>query len=168
MSTEPIWRGSIENKLLRYGITPFLALIFAITYVANDTAAPENQLVGWGWLYFGLVLVIAFLAVMTFTKLTVEVREDGFFIRYGYWIYPTQKIDWQIVASVRTLHVEPTLWGGWGYRWVPWKKATAAVMRRGPGLRFDFANGKIFVITIDDAETALAAIRSVLDRMPPA
>ncbi len=168
MSTEPIWRGSIENKLLRYGITPFLALIFAITYVANDTAAPEKQLVGWGWLYFGLVLVIAFLAVMTFTKLTVEVREDGFFIRYGYWIYPVQKIDWQSVASVRTLHVEPTLWGGWGYRWVPWKKATAAVMRRGPGLRFDFANGKIFVITIDDAETALAAIRSVLDRMPPA
>lgn len=168
MSTEPIWRGSIENKLLRYGITPFLALIFAITYVANDTATPEKQLVGWGWLYFGLVLVIAFFAVLTFTRLTVEVREDGFFIRYGYWIYPTQKIDWQNVASVRTLHVEPTLWGGWGYRWVPWKKATAAVMRRGPGLRFDFANGKIFVITIDDAETALAAIRSVLDRMPPA
>ena len=168
MSTEPIWRGSIENKLLRYGITPFLALLFAITYVANDTASAEKQIVGWGWLYFGLVLVFAYLAVLTFTKLNVEVREDGFFIRYGYWIYPTQKIDWQTVASVRTLHVEPTLWGGWGYRWVPWKKATAAVMRRGPGLRFDFANGKIFVITIDDAETALAAIRSVLDRMPPA
>ncbi len=168
MSAKPIWRGSLENKLIRFLITPSLAIVFAFTYVMNDTAAPEKQIVGWGWFYFGSVLVIAFLAVVTFTKLTVEVREDGFYIRYGYWIYPVQKIDWQTVASVRTLYVEPVQWGGWGYRWVPWKKATAAVMRRGPGLRFDFANGKVFVITIDDADTALAAIRSVLDRMPPA
>ncbi|MEY3697335.1 MAG: hypothetical protein RJA41_985 [Actinomycetota bacterium] len=168
MSAHPIWQGSLENKLIRFLITPFLSILFAITYVLNDTAKPEKQIVGWGWLYFSLVLVIAFVAVMTFTKLNVEVREDGFYIRYGYWIYPVQKIDWQNVASVRTLHVEPVQWGGWGYRWVPWKKATAAVMRRGPGLRFDFANGKVFVITIDDAQTALAAIRSVLDRMPPA
>jgi hypothetical protein len=168
MAAEIFWRGSIENKLLRYGVTPFLAIIFAITYVANDSASAEKQLVGLGWLYFGSVMIFAYAAVVTFSKLKVEVREDGFFIRYGYWIYPVQKIEWDRVASVRVIQVEPTEWGGWGYRWVPWKKATAAVMRRGAGLRFDFANGKVFVITIDDAETALAAIRSVLDRMPPA
>ncbi len=168
MPSEIFWSGSIENKLLRYGVTPFLAILFAVTYVLNDTARPEKQLVGWGWFYLGLVLFFAYGAVVTFSKLNVEVREDGFFIRFGYWKYPVQKIDWNRVASVRAIQVEPTQWGGWGYRWVPWKKATAAVMRRGPGLRFDFANGKVFVITIDDAETALAAIRSVLDRMPPA
>lgn len=168
MSNEVLWRGSVENKLLRFGITPVLAIIFATTYVLNDTASPEKKIVGWGWLSFGLVLVTAFAAVATFSKLNVEVRADGLFIRYGYWIYPVQKIDWNTVASVRVIQVEPTQWGGWGYRWVPWKKATAAVMRRGPGLRFDFANGKVFVITIDDADVALAAIRSVLDRMPPA
>ncbi len=166
--SEPIWRGSIENKLLRFGITPILAIIFALSYVLNDTARPEKQIHGWGWFFLGLVLVLAYGAVVTFSKLIVEVREDGFFIRYGYWVYPFQKIDWNRVASVRVIQVEPTQWGGWGFRWVPWKKATAAVMRRGPGLRFDFSNGRVFVITINDAETALAAIRSVLDRMPPA
>jgi hypothetical protein len=168
MSTEPIWRGSIENKLLRYGITPLLAIIFAFAYVLNDSASAEKQIIGWGWFYFGSVMLFAYAAVITFSKLNVEVRDSGFFIRYGYWIYPVQKIDWNNVASVRLLQVEPTEWGGWGFRWVPWKRATAAVMRRGPGLRFDFANGKVFVITIDDADKALAAIRSVLDRMPPA
>lgn len=168
MPSEVFWRGSVENKLLRLGITPVLAIIFATTYVLNDSASPEKRIFGWGWFAFSSFLVITFAIVATFSKLNVEVRTDGFFIRFGYWIYPVQKIAWNNVASVRTINVEPTQWGGWGYRWVPWKKATAAVMRRGPGLRFDFANGKVFVITIDDAETALAAIRSVLDRMPPA
>jgi hypothetical protein len=168
MSAEVFWRGSIENKLLRFGITPVLAIIFAATYVMNDTATPEKRISDSGWIIFGLVMLVAFAAVATFSKLTVEVRTNGFFIRYGYWIYPVQKIEWNSVASVRAIEVEPSQWGGWGYRWVPWKKATAAVMRRGPGLRFDFSNGKVFVITIDDADTALAAIRSVFDRMPPA
>lgn len=165
--SEPIWRGSVDSKLLRFGVTALMAILFAVTVVLNDTARPEKQIVGWGWLYYAVVMFVAFAAVTTFSKLSVEVREDGFFIQYGFLKIPTQKIDWSRVASVRVIQVEPTQWGGWGFRWVPWKKATAAVMRRGPGLRFDFSNGKVFVITVDDADTALAAIRSVLDRMPP-
>ncbi|MCX6403066.1 MAG: hypothetical protein NT032_03945 [Actinobacteria bacterium] len=111
MSTEPIWRGSIENKLLRYGITPLIAIIFAFAYVLNDSASVEKQIVVWGWFYFGSVMLFAYVAVITFSKLNVEVRDSGFFIRYGYWIYPVQKIDWNNVASVRLLQVEPTEWG---------------------------------------------------------
>ena len=52
--------------------------------------------------------------------------------------------------------------GGWGYRWVPWRRGSAAVMRAGSGFRFDFANGKVFVVTVDDADAGLEIIRGVL------
>ncbi|MEN9693238.1 MAG: hypothetical protein RLZZ330_882 [Actinomycetota bacterium] len=152
---------------MRFAALPIASIIFSLTYVLNDTARPEKQLQGLGWLYLSSVLVFAYSAVYTFSKVNVEIRDEGFFITYGSFRFPKQKIDWNKVASVQAIYVEPTQWGGWGFRWVPWKRATAAVMRRGPGLRFDFANNKVFVITVDDANGALEAIRSVMDRMPP-
>ena len=167
MSISPVWRGGCESKLLRFGVTAITTIIFALTFVFNDSAQPDKQIHGWGWLAFIAVLLIALSAVYTFSKVNVEISDEGFFITYGSFNFPKQKIDWNKVASVQAIMVEPTQWGGWGFRWVPWKRATAAVMRRGPGLRFDFANNRIFVITVDDADKALAAIRSVMDRMPP-
>jgi hypothetical protein len=82
-------------------------------------------------------------------------------------LWPAKYISYDHVVSVRTLNVRPTEWGGWGYRWVPWRKATAAVMRAGEGLHFTFANGKQFVVTIDNADIALEAIRRAMDELPP-
>ena len=42
-------------------------------------------------------------------------------------------------------------WGGWGYRWIPWAKASAAVIRRGPGIALVLRDGRRFAVTVDDA-----------------
>ena len=118
---------------------------------------PLNLKLGSFELPVGLILIAAVL----FTRLTVEVDDDEVRIVYGYG-WPIQHIRWDRVAAVQTIQVRPTEWGGWGYRWVPWKKGTAAVMRAGSGFRFDFPNGKVFVVTVDDADAGLEVIRGVL------
>jgi hypothetical protein len=54
--------------------------------------------------------------------------------------------------------VDPMTWGGWGYRWVPTRHATAAVVRRVPGLRLDRTDGRVFVVTVDDADRAAGLV----------
>ena len=160
-ASKVLWRGSAESALLRAIVSLGLAVLIAIIVFSNQYAAPEKQLQGWEWAIPGVVLVLAFVAVIVFTRLTVEVTDNEVRIAYG-WGWPLQRITWDRVASVQVVNVRPTEWGGWGYRWVPWKKGTAAVMRAGSGFRFDFANGKVFVVTVDDADAGLEIIRGVL------
>ena len=156
-----LWRGTAESVVLRSIVFLMVAVISAIVVFANRYAAPEEQLHGFAWLIPGIGFSIALIAAVLFTRLTVEVDDNEVRIVYGYG-WPTQHIGWDRVASVQTIQVRPTEWGGWGYRWVPWKKGTAAVMRAGSGFRFDFSNGKVFVVTVDDADAGLEVIRGVL------
>ena len=167
MSSEVRWSGRISNPLMGWGVTALVGVLTCVTLFANQFARPEKQMQPGEVPYFVGLMALVMLVVWSVSTLKVEVRADGFFITFGYLGWPKQKINWQNVAKVQAILVRPTEWGGWGYRWVPWKKATAAVLRKGEGLRFDFANGKVFVITIDGANEALEAIRSVLDELPP-
>jgi hypothetical protein len=44
------------------------------------------------------------------------------------------------------------------------RHATAAVVRKGPGLRLDRADGRVFVVTVDDAERAAGLVNDYLAR----
>ena len=156
-----LWRGRAESALLRGVVAVLMSVITAVVVFTNPSARPEKQIQGMGWLYFVGIMLLSFVAVMVFTRLNVEVLDDEVRITYG-WGWPVQHIRWDKVSSVQVINVRPTEWGGWGYRWVPWKRGTAAVMRAGSGFRFDFANGKVFVVTVDDAEAGLEVIRGVL------
>lgn len=156
-----LWRGRAESVLLRSIVFIGISVIFAVTVISNPYARPEKQLHGWAWLLPILVMGGALIAALLFTRLSVEVTDDDVRIVYG-WGWPVQRIHWSRVASVQVVNVRPAEWGGWGYRWVPWRKGTAAVMRAGSGFRFDFANGKVFVVTVDDADAGLEIIRGVL------
>ena len=131
--TSVLWRGRAESVLLRSIVFVMVSVIFAITVISNPYARPEKQLQGWLWLIPILVLGGALVAAVMFTRLSVEVTD----------------------VEVRIVY-------GWGYRWVPWRRGSAAVMRAGSGFRFDFANGKVFVVTVDDADAGLEIIRGVL------
>lgn len=161
MPKQVLWRGSAESAVLRSMVFLLIALITAIVVFANRLAAPEERIYGLDWLLPSITMGLALLAAVIFTRLSVEVDDDEVRIIYGYG-WPTQRIEWDRVASVQAVTVRPTEWGGWGYRWVPWKKGTAAVMRAGSGFRFDFANGKVFIVTVDDADAGLEVIRGVL------
>ena len=62
--------------------------------------------------------------------------------------------------------VEPTEWGGWGYRWIPWARASAAVVRRGPGIALVLRDGRRFAVTVDDAVAGARATSAALARRP--
>ena len=156
-----LWRGHAESVMLRSIVLLMIAFILAGVVFGNQYADPTEQLHGWSWLALVVPMGLALVAAVLFTRLTVEVGDDEVRVVYGYG-WPVQRIAWDRVASVQTINVRPTEWGGWGYRWVPWRKGTAAVMRAGSGFRFDFANGKVFVVTVDDADAGLEVIRGIL------
>lgn len=168
MNTEVLWRHRQTNPVMQWGVTAAMGLLTILIIFTNQYAQPEKQMRGNDVVWFTTFMVLVVAVVTQFSTLITEVRRDGFHLQFGVTGFIHRTIDWNNVAKVETIMVRPTEWGGWGYRWVPWRKATAAVLRKGPGLKFEFGNGKVFVVTIDDAENALAAIRRVMDELPPA
>ena len=159
---EVLWTERVRSLPMITFVIALIGVITMVTILLNPTARPEKQIQGAGWYWFIGSMVLAAAAVATFLWANIEVRRDGLFISFGPLGWPKQRMSWTRVVKVESLIVQPTLWGGWGYRWVPWKKATAIVMRKGPGLKFDLSNGRVFVITVDDPNGALDAIQTAL------
>ena len=65
-------------------------------------------------------------------------------------------------VEVREIHPFPE-WGGWGLRWVP-GTGFGIVMRTGPGIAITRGDGRIFAVTVDDAETGAALLTAVAER----
>lgn len=85
------------------------------------------------------------------SRLAVHVDPTAITVGWGPWNWPRKQLRWDTVREISAIQVAPKDWGGWGYRWIPRAHATAAVVRRGPGIKVDLENGKIFVVTVDDA-----------------
>lgn len=137
-----------------------------IVIIANQFAPADEKLTTgdiWG---LGTVMLVGALTARLVFDLRLEVHPDHAVISWGPFGYPRRRIHWSHVLTVRAIDIRPTEWGGWGYRWVPWRKATAAVLRKGPGLRFDFKGGKVFVMSLPDPGAALVAIESVMPKEP--
>jgi hypothetical protein len=103
-----------------------------------------------GW----LVVAVGVLLTLTLwwaARLAVHVGPSALTTTWGPWRWPRKRITWDKVREISAIQVEPRAWGGWGYRWNPRAHATAAVVRRGPGIKVDLENGQIFVVTVDDA-----------------
>lgn len=68
------------------------------------------------------------------------------------------------IADVRTSTVEPFAeFGGWGYRISP-DGRRGIVTRAGEALEITRTNGKVFVVTVDDAHTGARVLRAHLDK----
>lgn len=150
------WSGSCRARFVPWlvGITAVVVLL--VMWAATQGAEPAPQWVLWVLAATGLVVV---LAGQILGQLTLTVEADGIVIRYGTLGWPVQRFPWSGISAVTAIDVHPMQWGGWGYRWVPWKRGSAAVLRAGEGLRLDRADGRVFVVTVDGA--AEAAERSL-------
>ena len=167
MSRQVLWQGKTLSPVIRYVALSIVGVVFALVLVIQLSVNESQKMSATDFSWFGFLWVISIYATFSLSSIQCSVVNSGFIIDFGPLGWPKKSIDWEHVVSVEVINVRPTEWGGWGYRWVPWKKATAAVMRAGEGLHFKFANGKQFVVTVDDAENALAAIRRALDELPP-
>ena len=88
-------------------------------------------------------------------------------VAYGRLPWPRTHIAVEDIESASVVDIRPMEWGGWGYRGsLKLMQRAAVVHRAGPGIRVDLRNGKVFAVTIDDPETAVAVLNAEAARIP--
>lgn len=112
-----------------------------------------------GCLAAGLLILFGTLA---FVHVAVTVDSQAVEVRCGHIGLPRRTIRLAEVASAEFVpKITPQHWGGWGYRWRP-ERGTAVIVRRGEGVELRLDDGKLFTVTVDDAENAVRVIRTHL------
>jgi hypothetical protein len=145
-----LWTGRCSSRgfaLLGIGLTLVLVAIGVGTVIAlHGSGAPT-----WvGWLVAAVGVVVGVFGFLL-SSLEVRVTEDTLTVAYGPFGWPRRVVELVDVADASAVLVEPMQWGGWGYRWNPRAKASAAVIRKGPGIALELTDGRRFVVTVDDA-----------------
>jgi hypothetical protein len=92
------------------------------------------------------------------SSLRVEVSDAQVAVRFGPLGWPQRRIAIADIEAAEAIVVDPLKWGGWGYRWNPWAHASAAVIRKGPGIELLLKDGRRFAVTVNDAVAGAQAI----------
>ncbi len=158
---ETLWTGRCSSRgfaLLAVGLTLVLVAVGVGTVIAlSGSGAPAWT----GWLVAGVGLVVG-VAGLVLSSLEVTVTPTALTVAFGPLRWPRRVIALADVVDASAIMVEPMEWGGWGYRWIPWARASAAVIRRGPGIALQLADGRRFAVTVDDAVAGAQAASGAL------
>ncbi len=103
-----------------------------------------------GWVVAAVGIGVGVLGWLV-SSLEVRLTSETFTVAFGRVGWPRRVIALADIAEASAIVVEPMEWGGWGYRWIPWARASAAVIRRGPGIVLVLRDGRQFAVTVDDA-----------------
>ncbi len=77
--------------------------------------------------------------------------------------FPAVRFRLDEIDGAEAIDVHPMEWGGWGYRGsVRLFKRAAWVLRAGTGMRLDLRGGRVFLVTVDDADEAVAVLNGLL------
>ncbi|MFG2207319.1 DUF1648 domain-containing protein [Streptomyces sp. NPDC048638] len=137
--------------------SPLMAAVSAVLLAAALAIGFTGDWMVGGGLLVGVVVVGA----ITSVRVTVDRR--GLALAPMLLPYPFRRIALDRVEGATSRKVVPfTEFGGWGYRVRP--GASGLVLRSGDGLVLRLANGREFVVTVDDAATAAALFNTYLDR----
>jgi hypothetical protein len=165
MSGAVLWSGRCASRgfaLLALGLTLVLTAVGIGTVIAlSGSGAP----VWVGWLVAVVGLVVG-ISGWLLSSLEVRVTARDLTVAFGPWGVPRRVIALADVVDVSAIQVEPTQWGGWGYRWIPWAQASAAVIRRGPGIALVLHDGRRFAVTVEDAVAGAQAASAALSALP--
>ncbi|MGW0563279.1 hypothetical protein ACWDZ4_22385 [Streptomyces sp. NPDC003016] len=158
--TPVIWSGRATNRaqwLLAVAGGGCLALGVQLAFGSPWSAPLLMSVVG--CLAAGLLILFGTLA---FVHVAVKIDSDTFEVRCGHMGLPRRRIPLaHVVGAEFAPSVTPRQWGGWGYRWRP-EKGMAVIVRRGEGVVLRLGDGRIFTVTVDDAETAVRVVRARL------
>jgi len=147
---ETYWTGRCASRgfaLLGLGLALVLGAVGVGTVIAlHGSGAPTW--VGW---FVATVGVAAGVLAWVVSSLEVRLTAETFTVAFGPFGWPRRVIDLADVAEASAIIVEPMEWGGWGYRWIPWAHASAAVVRKGPGIALVLRDGRQFAVTVNDA-----------------
>ena len=159
---DPIWTGGCSSRgyaVLSAGFALVLVAVGIGTVIASSgSGAPA--LVGWGVAAVGVLVGVG---GWLFSSLQVRLTEETFTVAFGPFGRPRRVVALTDVTDASAIMLEPMEWGGWGYRWIPWSRASAAVVRRGPGIMLGLTDGRRFAVTVDDARAGAVALGHALE-----
>lgn len=134
--------------------------VLAVTAVL--TAVLGVILASIGSIVAGVVCVIAAGIVAAFSRVTVMVDRRGLTVLYSRFHWPRTVIALEDVVSVEEVSLSPATWGGWGYRGSRKLAGRAAVLiRGGPGLRVELADGSKLSVSVDDPAEGVDVLRQL-------
>jgi hypothetical protein len=133
--------------------------------VAVVVAVAIVGLLSRAWI-FALVLGLAIgLTLVVFLHWTVVVGEVGLTVRSALsrprFVIPLNEVEMAEVVQVRPLPE----FGGWGIRGGKGGRV-GVIIRKGPALQVHRSGGRIFLVTVDDAETGAALLNTLAARAP--
>lgn len=147
------WVGSARSRWMPvWGV-----VLSAVTAIVAGAAS--------GAIVLPLVLAaLGFVLMLGLSSVRVVVGAHGVRVTPGIgWTHVT--IQLASIDRVEAIDVNPLRWGGWGYRGGLRLFGRAAwVVRGGEGLRLDLTDGRVFVVTVDDASEAAAVLGEWLAR----
>ena len=100
---------------------------------------------------YAVVMIAAWLVTLAFARVRLTIDARGLRL-VSFLGFTLKRIALDRIASVESIDLEPTDWGGWGYRVMPGR--SAFVVRRGPGLAVTLKDDRQFAVTLDDAPEA--------------
>lgn len=136
------------------GIGVFLTIALSVLLLARGVAA--------GWIVAGVALM---LLVLVATGLSFRVRASATGLRVRSVAgWPRLQIPAAEIASVRAVPVDPfAQFGGWGYR-IGVDGRRGFVLRTGDALEVTRTDGRVFVVTVDDAATGASVLAAAAGR----
>ena len=138
-------------------ILAVVGLVLASTVVAALNGADSTLLI--------LLPVFVLLAIaLTTIRWRVSVGQHGAsIVSFAGW--PAIRIPLAEIVDVRLIEVNPVGdFGGWGWRWAGGR--TGIIMQAGPAIELTRDSGKVLVVPVDDAETAVAVLQAALAQRP--
>jgi hypothetical protein len=148
-------RPSTKTVVLYFSLVG--GVLLATVLLMARTNAPWAS---WYLVLLGLGLVLVASAVCFFWHVSVDQR--GVTVRSGVG-FPRLSIPLDDIRETRVIDVNPFGgFGGWGWRWTGGR--TGIVVRAGEALEIIRTSGKVLVVTVDDAATAVALLDGLLSR----
>lgn len=151
-----VWIGEARpSKGLIWTMLGVMGAMLALGFVVMF----EAQGAGWGVL---ITTVLCSVLIGALLKFSIRISAAGLEAR-SVWGWPKIIVPAASIQSVSVAHINPLGdFGGWGLRWMPGR--TGIVLRDGPGMLITRIDGSVLGITIDDAETAAAALSEAAEQ----
>ena len=110
----------------------------------------------------GLGLIVAGLACLSLSSITVSVGEEGVRVGLGPLGWPARRITLAKISAAHAEELRPTQVGGWGVRGLP--GSSALMVRGGDCVILEYRSGGRFVISVDDAAQGAALVNGLIER----
>lgn len=152
-----VWLRSVTMP--RLGMVVLVGLLLLL--VAGGVL--DVALAGAVWPILLSVAVFLGLTIAATTLFRVRIDDDGLRV-VSYLGVPRFRIPLAEVAGARAVVVNPLAeFGGWGVR-TALDGRTGVILRRGEALEVARQSGRVFVVTVGDAETAAAVLNGLRAR----